>query len=511
MGAGSGKSKPAKVRSVVPTGSAEKQNPAGLTIELPEDNPDAEVDDSIAASDLLRDDYYEEYDDGSASTASKPRPTPLNLSPRNQKNDSTRQGYLQTRKIARLQLEEAAAGNDLNALKAALRRAQELGLAGRELAIAHEALTRVEAEERDKKNSVNSAKKALQSAIAAKDLDALQPALQRAMQLGLPKEDTKPALDALQAISIDRKSMRDVVQTHRDALAAAMKRSIRKDLDLTLRKAADAGLPAEDLEPARKLLLELEGKTEEENGPLPTGWREHFDIATGFPYYELISSGEVFWERPTADMAVAEVQAPPQLPEGWETVWDEGYQAYYYCNGELGVSQWEPPSPAAMPHHHQPNIWTDVHSNTPPPPFDLPCQPMEDHAEPVAADRLFQPPIIGWSAPTAAVYNGPKIGIATRLKQMRKERAENHTSQFEATPSPTSAVSIGEEALQFVCDNCGAPRLVTGAHLASGNGTVTCTLCQWVGVPSQITRQHVVEKNKEITRKKAPPKPPKTK
>lgn len=242
--------------------------------------------------------------------------------------------------------------------------------------------------------------------------------------------------------------------------------------------------------------------------PLPSGWREHFDIATGFPYYELIASGEVFWERPTADMAVEEEQAPPQLPEGWESVWDAGYQAYYYCNSELGVSQWEPPSPAAMPHHHQPNVWTDVHNTAPPPPFNLPFQPME-HAEPTPADQLFQPPIIGWSAPSPSTTasSQPKIGIATRFQQMRKERADN-ASMKEATPPP---VMTGEEALQFICENCGAPRLVTGAALSASDGKVTCTLCQWVGIPSQISRQHMVEKNKEITRKKPPPKPPKAK
>merc|ERR1719265_1188150 len=206
-----------------------------------------------------------------------------------------------------------------------------------------------------------------------------------------------------------------------------MKRCRSKELSRVIKKAADAGLPPEDLEPAKKLLLELEGKTEEEVAPLPAGWREHFDIATGFPYYEVIASGETFWERPTMDMAVPEEQfyTQPQLPEGWEMVWDEGYQAYYYANNELGVSQWDPPSPAAMPHHHAPNVWRDVQNTTPPPPLDLPCQPME-YYEPKPASQSFQPPIIGWSAPAAVVGGSqPKLGIAKRFQQMRLEKAQN--------------------------------------------------------------------------------------
>lgn len=481
MGGGNSKAKPAKVNkvtSVVPKGDANQKSDC-LAIQLPEDD----VDDSIAASDLVRDDYYEYEVNESESTASRPRPTPLNLSPRNQKNDTNRQGYLSARKVARLQLENAAAGGSLQALRAAMRRAEELGLAGRELAVAQEALTRIEAEERDRTNIHKAAKKAMTDAIAARDVEALQQALQRAIQLKLPSEATKPALDVLQKMSIEKKNLRDVQQTHRDALAAAMRRSMRKELDLVVRKAADAGLPEEDLLPARKLLLDLEGKKED----------------------EIIASGDTFWERPTMDMAVPEEQTPPKLPEGWETIWDEGYQAYYYCNGELGVSQWEPPSPAAMPYHHAPNTWADVAACTPPPPLDLPGQAME-YFDPVPACQKFQPPIIGRSAPQATVSNRPQVGIAQRFQQMRRERAQN-ASKFEATQSPEAAGLMGVEALQFICDNCGAPRLVPGSTLVKGGGKVTCTLCRWEGVPSNIARHQAVQPNKEITRKPPAPKP----
>ncbi|GBF93727.1 inorganic pyrophosphatase [Raphidocelis subcapitata] len=47
--------------------------------------------------------------------------------------------------------------------------------------------------------------------------------------------------------------------------------------------------------------------------------------------------------------AAAPTHAADALPHGWACAWDERFGAYYYCNPELGITQWEPPAAAAPP------------------------------------------------------------------------------------------------------------------------------------------------------------------
>ena len=50
-------------------------------------------------------------------------------------------------------------------------------------------------------------------------------------------------------------------------------------------------------------------------------------------------------KSPTTPPAPVEAVTPPLLPPGWASAFDPDSQRVYYYNDQLGVSQWEPPSP----------------------------------------------------------------------------------------------------------------------------------------------------------------------
>ena len=43
------------------------------------------------------------------------------------------------------------------------------------------------------------------------------------------------------------------------------------------------------------------------------------------------------------------VASTPALPAGWSTGWSAEYGRAYYCNAQLGKTQWEPPTADPLP------------------------------------------------------------------------------------------------------------------------------------------------------------------
>lgn len=89
----------------------------------------------------------------------------------------------------------------------------------------------------------------------------------------------------------------------------------------------------------------------EKNAPLPEGWVEHIDPASGNPYYIHTESGVSTWEKPLPpqgkalkrSMTIAQREAP--LPEGWVESVDAATGKTYYSHAETGKSTWDKPLP----------------------------------------------------------------------------------------------------------------------------------------------------------------------
>ena len=83
--------------------------------------------------------------------------------------------------------------------------------------------------------------------------------------------------------------------------------------------------------------------------PLPSGWVEFIDSASGRPYYKT-PAGVVTWDRPST-LPVAVHQAPvavqamvPPLPHNWVQRNDPASNKPYYENLTTGITYWEHPS-----------------------------------------------------------------------------------------------------------------------------------------------------------------------
>mmetsp|Transcript_42105 Transcript_42105/g.97473 ORF Transcript_42105/g.97473 Transcript_42105/m.97473 type:complete len:600 (+) Transcript_42105:210-2009(+) len=83
-----------------------------------------------------------------------------------------------------------------------------------------------------------------------------------------------------------------------------------------------------------------------DKAPLPPGWEQHKDTASGQFYYYNTSTGVSQWHPPASLSVRVEKQdeAPPGLPPGWQVVHvKEEPGVWYYADIETQASQWEPP------------------------------------------------------------------------------------------------------------------------------------------------------------------------
>eukprot|EP00903_Cladosiphon_okamuranus_P006805 g6633.t1 len=108
-------------------------------------------------------------------------------------------------------------------------------------------------------------------------------------------------------------------------------------------------------------------------------WVSH-TTEQGMAYYYNTRTGETTWECPagaatpqqssiaaekwgTEDSSAGDA-APPSQPEetigGWEAVWAEEHQMYYYCNRVTGAAQWEVPAPTQDSPREPPPPYSEV-------------------------------------------------------------------------------------------------------------------------------------------------------
>jgi len=87
------------------------------------------------------------------------------------------------------------------------------------------------------------------------------------------------------------------------------------------------------------------------SGALPEGWAEHLDAGSGRTFYYNAATGETAWEKPqSAAASPAASNGPAALPEGWAEHFDAGSGKNFYYNAATGVTAWERPeatTPAA--------------------------------------------------------------------------------------------------------------------------------------------------------------------
>lgn len=89
-------------------------------------------------------------------------------------------------------------------------------------------------------------------------------------------------------------------------------------------------------------------------GALPPGWEQVTDPSSGKPYWCNRATGESSWTPPVAvapapvampvvPVAMPPWQAPSPLPAGWEQAPDPASGRPYYFNRATGQSSWTPP------------------------------------------------------------------------------------------------------------------------------------------------------------------------
>merc|ERR1711879_153370 len=86
--------------------------------------------------------------------------------------------------------------------------------------------------------------------------------------------------------------------------------------------------------------------------PLPHGWEQHHDPASGRPYFRNVATNETTWTPPSAPVHPAPAPGPapghPQpaphgLPPGWEQSSDPATGRPYFFNHATGATSWTPP------------------------------------------------------------------------------------------------------------------------------------------------------------------------
>lgn len=83
--------------------------------------------------------------------------------------------------------------------------------------------------------------------------------------------------------------------------------------------------------------------------PLPAGWEQHTDPASGKPYFCNRSTGETSWTPPAAPASAPAVapsgsDSAPPLPAGWEQATDPASGKPYYFNRSTNETKWERPA-----------------------------------------------------------------------------------------------------------------------------------------------------------------------
>ena len=94
--------------------------------------------------------------------------------------------------------------------------------------------------------------------------------------------------------------------------------------------------------------------------PLPQGWVEQFDSASGKPYYLNTATNTTTWERPTVSVTPQHAQVAPlmtqALPPGWVEQIDSASGKPYYLNTATNTTTWERPALPVTPDQAQPAL-----------------------------------------------------------------------------------------------------------------------------------------------------------
>lgn len=85
------------------------------------------------------------------------------------------------------------------------------------------------------------------------------------------------------------------------------------------------------------------------SAPLPEGWSQHTDPASGNLFYQNQASGETTWVRPVSEYAPTVLPTHFPLPDGWsEHVDPTTAKSFYHC-AATGETSWVRPVPAPSP------------------------------------------------------------------------------------------------------------------------------------------------------------------
>merc|ERR1719335_1513778 len=80
--------------------------------------------------------------------------------------------------------------------------------------------------------------------------------------------------------------------------------------------------------------------------PLPQGWTENVDPASGNTFYHCAATGETTWTRPAPEVGAAAPPSATPLPDGWSEQLDAATgNVFYYCTA-TGETTWTRPVPA---------------------------------------------------------------------------------------------------------------------------------------------------------------------
>ena len=123
--------------------------------------------------------------------------------------------------------------------------------------------------------------------------------------------------------------------------------------------APDAGIPTEDRQPSQSPETESKEVREEEAGEPEEGQEQEpvsqDEQALGAPHNKDSEAEKDTGPPPLPDEDVPPLPNEPlpgQEDDGWDALWDENSQAYYFYNRFTGISQWENPrvpDPQALP------------------------------------------------------------------------------------------------------------------------------------------------------------------